>query len=173
MQSNLEFSHECILLVLLLCFKSSKFSLHVGSKYRYFCIYIITHLENIQSTSKRRWSTGYHYCQALFKGIPNYQNIDYCRVVSVSKRSEANKCGQFETLHCIYTYVWPLFQPVNGKVGYLTSRTHFHPVCSHLRMKLFVRRMQELLLPEQAAVACVVSGLCASHKWRLEFIRAC
>ena len=33
--------------------------------------------------------------------------------------------------------------------------------------------MQELLLPEQAAVVYAVSGLCVSYKWRLEFAMAC
>ena len=35
-------------------------------------------------------------------------------------------------------------------------------------MTLYGRRLQELLLPEQAAAVYVVSGLCASHKWHLE-----
>ena len=51
---------------------------------------------------------------------------------------------------------------VAGEVGYFTSRTCFRPLCAHLWMKLFVRRMQELLLPEQAAAVYAVSGLCAA-----------
>jgi len=67
-------------------------------------------------------------------------------------------------------FVCPLFGPliVAGQVPYFTSRTRFHPMCLHLRMNLFGRRLQELLLPEQAAAVYVVSGLCASHKWCLE-----
>ena len=68
------------------------------------------------------------------------------------------------------TSVCPLVGPlmVAGQVAYFTSRTCFHPVCLHLRMNLFGRRLQELLLPEQAAAVYVVSGLCGSHKWSLE-----
>ena len=37
------------------------------------------------------------------------------------------------------------------------SRKRFRPMFSHLRMNLFVRRTQELLLPEQAATAYICS----------------
>ena len=49
------------------------------------------------------------------------------------------------------------------------SRTHFRPLCSHPWMNLFIRRLQELLLPEQEAAVYAVGGLCTSYKWRLEF----
>ena len=59
----------------------------------------------------------------------------------------------------------PLFGPLMtaGQVAYFTSRTCFHPVCLHLQMTLYGRRLQELLLPEQVAAVYVVSGLCGSH----------
>ena len=49
-------------------------------------------------------------------------------------------------------------------VRWATSRlvhTRFCPMCLHLRVYMFVRRMQELLLTEQTAAAYTVSGLCA------------
>ena len=57
-----------------------------------------------------------------------------------------------------------------GQVGYFMSRTCFHPLCLHLQRNLFVRRMQELLLP---ATAYAESSLCSSHKGHLEFAGAC
>jgi len=61
-----------------------------------------------------------------------------------------------------------------GKVGcFTTSRTRFRPMCSHLLMNLFIRQIQELLLPEQPAAAYAVSGLTTSHKWHLEFAGHC
>ena len=65
-----------------------------------------------------------------------------------------------------------LFGPLmaDGQVAYFMSRTRFCPMCLLLRMTLFRRRLQELLLPEQAAAVYVVSGLCGSHKWSLELV---
>jgi len=41
-----------------------------------------------------------------------------------------------------------------GQVGYFTSRTHaLSLMCSHLQINPFVRRMQELLLPEHVVHA--------------------
>ena len=53
------------------------------------------------------------------------------------------------------------------------SRACFPPMCSHLRINLLERRMQELLLPEQAAAANTVISIYASHKWHLEFAGDC
>ena len=68
------------------------------------------------------------------------------------------------------TSVCPFSGPLMaaGQVAYFTSRTCYRPVCLHLQMTLYGRRLQELLLPEQVAAVYVVSGLCGSHKWFLE-----
>ena len=64
----------------------------------------------------------------------------------------------------------------NMPVGYLTHKwwlvrwatshlghAHFCLMCLHLRLYMLVRRMQELVLTEQAATAYTVGDLCASH----------
>ena len=71
----------------------------------------------------------------------------------MSEQSKGNKCAPFEII---------IFGPymAAGQVGYFTTR--FHPMCSHLQINPFVRRMQELLLPEHVVYfcSCCMINLC-------------
>ena len=59
----------------------------------------------------------------------------------MSEAKAIRKCAPFEIL-ILGPYM------VAGQVGYFTSRTRFHPMRLHPQINPFVRRMQEVLLPE-------------------------
>ena len=94
MQSHLEFNHECILLVPLLCFKAFKFSLHVRSKYHFVGITLHHNPYTEQECDCKH--TEYNKTiswVSLYNGVINYinyVNIDYNLYLSVANSNYRN-----------------------------------------------------------------------------------
>ena len=71
-------------------------------------------------------------------------NYIHCREASVSEQSKGNWCASFEII--INIWPWPIYGSWSG--GLLHIWDTLSPMCSHLQINPFVRRLQELLLPE-------------------------